>query len=76
VTVFRLIHLFVEMKDDSGTVFAEESLAFRNGRHVRGAGSVLSVFPAAVHTFHPYPLGDYNFLRIDEFEIFVTVLLK
>ena len=76
MTVFRLIHLLAEMKDDSDTVFAEESLAFRNGRHAREAGSVLSVFPATVHAFHPYPLRDYNFLRIDESEIFVTVFLK
>jgi hypothetical protein len=62
------------MEDGTFTIFAKEAFTVLDGRRVWRAASVFSVFFAAKHAFHSYPLRNYDILRVNPLEIFKAML--
>jgi hypothetical protein len=68
-----LFKLLFKMKDSALTVIAKEVSAFVNGQCIRRTARVFSVFFAAKHAFHSYPVSSYNVLRVNPSKIFEAV---
>jgi hypothetical protein len=76
MTVFRFLHSFGEVKQNSALVLIEKGSAFTHGRKVGWTRSSLAVKSATKHAFHSDPLRHNDVLGVYPTVILIAMFLN